>query len=185
MAFCAIVSGSDCIESCLSTRSVRPPKSLCIIVSSPSRHENEAVHSVRCRQFPFTPFCQTAVHSRISVGLPARRPPPLLASTRTRSDDLRLATASGAGACFRTSVLIRNPQLVATPLTAVPFHLQPRRERSNGRPRRRAVRAVFHRLFSLPMKHLGSVPRSIFPFAKVGLTAHRKIYLTDFYTKFQ
>lgn len=50
-AFCAVVSGSDRIMPCLSMRSVWPPKLLCIILSSPSRHEREAAHRVRCRHF--------------------------------------------------------------------------------------------------------------------------------------
>lgn len=164
-------------------RSVWPPKLLCIFVSSPSRHEKEAAHYVRFRQFPFTPFCQTAAHSRISVGLPARRTPPLAPTCgvlmicdspphRAQEHVTALPASSASLSCR------------ATPLTAVPFHLQPRRVRSNGCSRRREVRAVFHGLFSLPMKHLGSAPRSIFPSAKVGLTAHRKIYLTDFHINF-
>lgn len=90
------------------------------------------------------------------------------------SDDLRLASAPGAGACYRASGLIRNPPLSGYAHVDVPFHSQPRRVRSGGRSRRRAVRAVFHGLFSLPMKHLGCEPRSIFPSAKVGRTAFCK-----------
>lgn len=159
---------------CLSMRGVWPPKLLCIIVSSPPRHEKEVAHRVCCRQFPFTPFCQTAVHSRILVGLPARRPQPPLTSTR---GVLMICDSPPHRAQEHVTALPASSATLscrATPLTAVPFHLQPRRVLSNGRSRRRAVRAVFHGLFSLPMKHLGSDPRSIFPSAKVGLTAHRK-----------
>ena len=185
MAFRAIFLGSDRIVSCLSTRSVRPPKSLCIIVSSPSCHEKEAAHCLRCRHFHSPRFVRRQyIAGLVSYfrrdGHRRRWPQPahvlMICDSpphRAREHVTALPASSATLSCR------------ATPLTAVPFHLQPRRVRSNGRSRRRAVRAVFHGLFSLPMKHLGSDPRSIFPSAKVGLTAHRKIYLTDFYTKFQ
>lgn len=154
----------------------------CVLAATPRKGSRA---SRPLSAFPFTPFCQTAVHSRISVGLPARRPPPPLTSTR---GVLMICDSPPHRAQEHVTALPASSATLScrdTPLTAVPFHLQPRRVRSNGRSRRRAVRAVFHGLFSLPMKHLGSDPRSIFPSAKVGLTAHRKIYLTDFRTKFQ
>ena len=95
--------------------------------------------------------------------------------------------ASGASTYSAAPGLIRTPTVLATPSVSVPLNLQPRRVRSHSRvsPTGRFER-YFCGQFSVCLFRIrGREPRSIFPLAKVGLTAHRKIYLTDFYTKFQ
>lgn len=109
-AFRAIFSGSDRIGACLSTRSVWPPKSLCIIVYSQSCHEKKPCMTSAVGNFHSPRFVRRQYIAGFQSdfrrdGHHRRWPRP------ERSDDLRLATASGAGACYHTSGLIRNPQL--------------------------------------------------------------------------
>lgn len=169
------VSDSDRIVSVLSIDAERETAEVALYYCVLTTTQQKGSRASRpLSAFPFTPFCQTAVHSRIGVGLPAQRPPPPLTSNRRRSDDLRIATASGAGACYRASGLILNPQLSDHTLDSrtVSFAAATSTEQwpfptSGGS-------GCFPRIVFFAMKHLGSAPRSIFPSAKVGLTAHRK-----------
>ena len=87
-----------------------------------------------------------------------------------------VCSASGASTYSAASGLIRTPTVLATPSVSAPFHLQPRRVRSNCRvsPAGRFER-YFCGQFSVCLFRIrGREPRSIFPLAKVGLTVQRK-----------
>ena len=97
-----------------------------------------------------------------------------------------VCSVSGASTYSTASGLNRTPTVLATPSVSSPFHLQPRRVRSNCRvsPMGRSER-YFCGQFSVCLFRIwGREPRSIFPLAKVGLTVQRKIYLTDFCINF-
>lgn len=97
-----------------------------------------------------------------------------------------VSSVSGASTYSTASGLNRTLTVLATPSVSVPFHLQPRRVRSNcrGSPAGRFER-YFCGQFSVCLFRIrGREPRSIFPLAKVGLTVQRKIYLTDFFINF-
>lgn len=87
-----------------------------------------------------------------------------------------VCSASGTSTYSAASGLIRTPTVLATPSVSEPFHLQPRRVRSNCRvsPAGR-FELYFCGQFSVCLFCIrGREPRSIFPLAKVGLTVQRK-----------
>lgn len=87
-----------------------------------------------------------------------------------------VCSVSGASSYSAASGLIRTPTVLATPSVSAPFHLQPRRVRSNCRvsPAGR-FELYFCGQFSVCLFRIrGREPRSIFPLAKVGLTVQRK-----------
>lgn len=141
------VSDSDRIVSVLSIDAERETAEVALYYCVLTTTQQKGCRASRpLSAFPFTPFCQTAVHSRIGVGLPARRPPPPLTSTR---DVLMICDSPPHRAQEHVTALPASSATLscrATPLTAAPFHLPPRRVRSNDRSRRRAVRAVFPRI---------------------------------------
>lgn len=101
-----------------------------------------------------------------------RRRLPRIRSVRSSG----ICSASGASTYSAASGLIRTPTVLATPSVSAPFHLQPRRVRSNCRvsPAGR-FELYFCGQFSVCLFCIrGREPRSIFPFAKVGPTVQRK-----------
>lgn len=103
-----------------------------------------------------------------------RRTPPLARIRGVRSSGV--CSASGASTYSAASGLNRTPTVLATPSVSAPFHLQPRRVRSNCRvsPAGR-FELYFCGQFSVCLFRIrGREPRSIFPLAKVGLTVQRK-----------
>lgn len=130
---------------------------------------------------PVYRFVSAGVH-RCSGGLTVgsdghRRRLPRIRGIRSSG----VCSASGASTYSTASGLIRTPTVLATPSVSAPFHLQPRRGRSRSRVSQAGrFELYFCGQFSVCLFRIrGREPRSIFPFAKVGLTVQRKIYLTD------
>lgn len=125
---------------------------------------------------PICRFVSAGVH-RCSGGLTSgsdghRRRLPRIRGVRSSG----VCSASGASTYSAASGLIRTPTVLATPSYPQPFHLQPRRVRSNCRVSP-AVRfeLYFCGQFSVCLFRIwGREPRSIIPLAKVGLTVQRK-----------
>ncbi len=135
---------------------------------------------------PVYRFVSAGVH-RCSGGLTSgsdghRRRLPRIRGVRSSG----VFSASGASTYSAAFALNRTPTVLATPSVSAPFHLQPRRVRSNCRvsPTGR-FELSFCGQFSVCLFRIrGREPRSIFPLAKVGLTVQRKIYLSDLLHKF-
>ena len=120
--------------------------------------------------------------SFIGLDFRAQRTPPLLPRTRALSEVLGRSVA-GAGNMQRCSLLLphldslcpvlggRTAELAATTSTEFWPGI------SGGAVWPSLLRLVFYLPF---FRVLGSEPRSIFPFAKVGMTAQRKTSLPDF-----
>lgn len=117
-----------------------------------------------------------SVHSRSSVGLRESSLRHHLRSPRpqTFSDVQGVACRIGHRGIHRRSC--RHPQriILATPLKRTAPNLLPRRVRSACRAHLRGGQRRFFCLVFFALKSRRCEPRSIFPFAKVGLTAHRK-----------
>ena len=146
---------------------------------------NGRAQSVSCRSYPFAFVSQKCASSFKRSDIRARRTPPPLASEQGRSE-FRGLSVSGARTYSAASGLIRTLTVLATPSVSVPLNLQPRRVRSHCRvsPAGR-FELYFCGQFSVCLFRIrGREPWSIFPPAKVGLTAHRKIYLSDFRINF-
>lgn len=134
---------------------------------------------------PVYRFVSAGVHrcsGGLTVGSDGHRHLPRNRNVRSSG----VCSASGASSYSAAPGLNRISTVLATPSYPQPFHLQPRRVRSNCRvsPARR-FELYFCGQFSVCLFRIrGREPRSIFPLAKVGLTVQRKIYLTDFFINF-
>lgn len=155
-----------------------------LAITAPSMRPDASHQPSAC---PVYRFVSAGVH-RCSGGLTSgsdghRRRFPRIRGVRSSG----VCSASGASTYSAASGLIRTPTVLATPSVSAPFHLQPRRVRSNCRvsPAGRFER-YFCGQFSVCLFRIrGREPRSIFPLAKVGLTVQRKtgrrIYCINFY----
>ena len=135
---------------------------------------------------PIYRFVSAGVH-RCSGGLTSgsdghRRRLPRIRGVRS----FGVCSVSGTSIYSAASGLDRTLTVLATPSYPQPFHLQPRRVRSNCRvsPASR-FELYFCGQFSVCLFRIRRrEPRSIFPLAKVGLTVQRNIYLSDFFINF-
>ena len=155
-----------------------------LAITAPSMRPDASHQPSAC---PVYRFVSAGVH-RCSGGLTSgsdgyRRRLPRIRGVRSSG----VCSAWGASTYSAASGLNRTLTVLATPSVSVPFHLQPRRVRSNcrGSPAGRFER-YFCGQFSVCLFRIrGREPRSIFPLAKVGLTVQRKtsrrIYCINFY----
>lgn len=167
--------GMDRIGFCLSRRS-RTRRRFPLLPSLSHQHivsRNASVY----RQFPTVlSVSDSGMHIHSSVGLRGSSLRHRLRSPRppTFSDVQRVACRIGRRGIHRRSWLHLQRVILATPLKRTAPNLLPQRVRSACRAQRRGGLRRFFCLVFFALKSWSCEPRSIFPFAKVGLTAHRK-----------